>query len=158
MRWTDTNSNLVMSGYGGEDEYMGVTRIEKFVVSGIYLVMAVSAGRLLMTGLSSPDSVHFQDSKLLLAAALAGAVTLLLSGILIHFRPAKAYVTAMVALQFLMVAFFPLLAPIILELLFHRTLSFSNYSVIDLFSAILVVLIAVFTPVRLFKLVSSTAI
>jgi hypothetical protein len=154
--WADTNSNLAVSAPQGEDDCMSVTRIEKFVVSAIYLLMAVSAGRLFIAGFSNANSSDFQDIKLLLAAALAGAVTLLLSAILIHFHPAKAYVTAMVALQLLVLAFFPLLAPVLLQLLIHRTLSGSGttYGVTDIFPIALLAVIAIFTPVRLFKLVS----
>jgi uncharacterized membrane protein YsdA (DUF1294 family) len=138
----------------GEDDCMSVTRMEKFVVSAIYLLMAASAARLFIAGISNPNSSRFQDIKLLLAASLAGAVTLFLSAILIHHRPAKAYVTAMVALQLLVLAFFPLFAPFILEVLIHRTLSFSTYGVTDLFPIVLLAAIAIFTPLRLYKLVS----
>lgn len=148
------NSSLAVSAHKGEDDCMSVTRVEKFVVSGAYLLMAVSAGCLFVAGISNPNSSRFQDFKLLLAAALAGAVALFLSAILIHFRPAKAYVSAMVALQLLVLAFFPFSAPIILEFLDHRTLSFSTYSVTDLLPMVLLAVIAVFTPLRLFKLVS----
>jgi hypothetical protein len=143
-----------MSAHEGEDDCMSVTRVEKFAVSAVYLLMAASGGSLFIAGISNPNSSRFQDFKLLLAAALAGAVTLFLSAILIHFRPAKAYVTAMIALQLLVLAFFPLLAPIILELLIHRTLSFNGYGVPDLFPMVLLAVIAIFTPLRLFKLVS----
>jgi hypothetical protein len=133
---------------------MSVTRVEKFVVSTFYLLMAASAGRLFITGILNPNSSRFQDIKLLLAAALGGAVTLIASAILIHLRPAKAYVTAMVALQLLLLAFFPLFAPFILELLIHRTLSISTWGVTDLLSILLLAAIAIFTPLRLYKLVS----
>lgn len=152
-RWAVIDSNLAMSAHKSEDDCMSVTRVEKFMVCAIYLLMAASAGRLFITGISNPNSSRFQDVKLLSAAALTGAVTLLLSAILIHFRPAKAYVTAMVALQFVVVAFFPIFAPFILELLIHRGLSFNTYGVMDLLPVVLLAVVAVFTPLRLYKLV-----
>ncbi|HEY3293593.1 MAG TPA: hypothetical protein VGJ85_08230 [Candidatus Nanopelagicaceae bacterium] len=131
---------------------MGVTRLEKYSVCAIYFIMAANASHLFLTGISSPRLAQFQDYKLLVGSMLVGAVALLSSAILIHFRPAKAYVTAMFALQFLALAYFPLFAPIILEILIHRSLAFDTYGVTDLLPLVLLAVIAIFTPVRLFKL------
>jgi hypothetical protein len=50
-----------MSAHKGEDDCMSVTRMEKFVVSAIYLLMAASAARLFIAGISNPNSSRFQD-------------------------------------------------------------------------------------------------
>jgi hypothetical protein len=149
-------SNLAMHIEERKDECMRVTRVERFLVSAIYVLLALSAVRLFMAGFANAKSSDFQDIKLLLASALLGAVILFSSAILIHFRPAKAYVAAMVALQLLVLAFFPLIAPFVLQLLIHRTLSgsISTYALTDIFAIALLAVTAIFTPVRLFRLVS----
>jgi hypothetical protein len=135
---------------------MGVPRLEKFLASGIYLLMVASTVYVFANGISNALSIAYQytvDAKLLLGAALAGSATLLVSAILLHFRPVEGYVIAMIALQLLILAFFPLMTPIILEILIHRTLSVNSYGLMNLFPIVLLLVIAVFTPLRLLRLV-----
>jgi hypothetical protein len=137
---------------------MAIHRFERLFASGIYLSMVVSAGHTFSVGIANAiaSGYHYTiEEKLLLGAALAGAATLVVSAILVHFHAAKAYVVAMVALQLLLVAFFPLILPIILVISVHRTLSFSAYGINDLLPVVLLAVAAVFTPLRLLRLVRS---
>jgi hypothetical protein len=84
---------------------------------------------------------------LLIGSALAGAALLLIAGILVYFRPAKAHAMAMVALPLLLLAFWPLVVIVV-----HEGYQFSRYSVSDLLAAVLLPVVAVFTPLRLLKL------
>ena len=128
--------------------------MERFFASGIYLLMAASAVYTFAIGNAVSSAYQYTvDAKLLLGAALAGAATLFLAAIVIHFRPAKAYVIALIALQLLLLAFFPLITPIILEISIHRTLSVSSYGLLNLLPIMLLAIIAIFTPLRLLKLV-----
>jgi hypothetical protein len=137
---------------------MATQRFEKVFASGIYLLMGISSAYIFSVGLANgiASGYHYSiQQKLLIGAALTGAATLLLSAILVHFRLAKAYVIAMVALPLLLLAFWPLILPIVLEIIIHRTLSFSTYGLSDLFPMVLLAVVTVFTPLRLLILVRS---
>jgi hypothetical protein len=153
-----TDSNLVSSVKNHEDDLMAIQRIEKLFASGIYLLMGISAAYTFSVGLANGiySGHHYSiEQKVLISAALIGAATLFVSAILVHFRSGKAYVIAMVGLQLLLVPFFPLMLPIALEIIIHRTLSFSSYGLSGLFSVVLLAALTIFTPLRLLKQVSS---
>ncbi len=133
-------------------------RFEKIFASGIYLLMGFCTAYVFSVGLVNGIAAGYHypiQQKLLIGAALAGAATLLLSAILVHFRPAKAYVLAMIALPLLLLAFWPLMSLIALEIIIHRTLSFRIYGLSGLFAMGLLAVVTVFTPLRFFKLVRS---
>jgi hypothetical protein len=133
-------------------------RLEKIFASGIYLLMGFCTAYIFSVGLvhGITSGHHYPiQQRLLIGAALTGAATLLLSAILVHFRPAKAYMLAMIALPLLLLAFWPQMSPIALEIIIHRTLSFRIYGLSDLFAMGLLPVATVFTPLRFFKFVRS---
>jgi hypothetical protein len=126
---------------------MVTQRLEKFLASGIYLLMGISAGDIFSVGLANriASGYHYPiQQKLLIGAALAAAATLLLSAILVHFRPAAAYGTATVATLLLWLAFWPLLVAII-----------SQGGPQDLFAVLLLSVATIFSLLRLLKSVRS---
>jgi hypothetical protein len=125
---------------------MGTQRFEKFLASGIYLLMGISAGYIFSVGLANgiARGYHYSiQQKLLIGAALTGAATLLLSAILIHFRLTAAYGIATVATLLLWLAFWPLVAII------------SQGGPQDLFAVVLLSVATIFSLLRLLKLVRS---
>lgn len=119
------NSNLASFIHDPEDNRMGSQRFERFLASGIYLLMGTIAGYIFFVGLENgtASGYHYPtQQKLLIGAALTGAATLLLSAILIHFRLSAAYGIASVSTLLLWLAFWPFLVIISKELIIHRTL------------------------------------
>jgi len=125
---------------------MGTQRFERFLASGIYLLVGISAAYVFSAGLANgiASGYHYPiQQKLLITAALTGAATLLLSAILVHFRPAAAYGIATVATLLLWLAFWPLVAII------------SQGGPHDLFAVLLLSVATIFSLLRLLKLVRS---
>jgi hypothetical protein len=140
------NSNLVTSVPHNEDNRMGTQRFEKFLASGIYLLMGISATYIFSVGLANgiASAHHYPiQQKLLIGATLAGATALLLSAILVHFRAIAAYSIASVATVLLWLAFWPLVTII------------SQGGAHDLFAVLLLLVATVFSLWRLLKLVRS---
>jgi len=152
------SSNLVSSFHNHEDERMATQRFEKVFASGIYLLMGISTAYIFSVGLANGIASGYRypiQQKLLIGAALAGAATLLVSSILVHFRPAKAYSAAMVAMPLLLLAFWPFILAIALEVIIHRASPLRTFSLIDLFAMVLLAIVTVFTPLQLLKLLRS---
>jgi hypothetical protein len=125
---------------------MRTQRLERFLASGIYLLMGSSAGYIFSVGLVNgiASGYHYPiQQKLLIGAALAGAATLLLSAIVVHFRPAAAYGIATVATLLLWLAFWPLVGII------------SQGGPHDLFALLLLSVATIFSLLWLLKLVRS---
>ena len=136
---------------------MAAERFEKVFASWIYFLLGISTVHIFWVGLSNgivSGTYYPIQQKLLIGAALTGAATLLVSAMLVHFRPATAYVMAMIALPLLLLAFWPLLSLAAQDVIIHRTITIS-YSLSDLFAAVLLPVVAVFTPLRVLKLVRS---
>jgi hypothetical protein len=136
---------------------METQRLEKFLASGIYLLMGISAGYMFSVGLAHGIASGYDypiQQKLLMGAAFAGTATLLLSAILVHFRPVAAYGSATVATVLLWLAFWPLVTIISLTVIIHRTL-FLSYDPYDLFAVLLLAVVTIFSLLRLLKLVRS---
>jgi hypothetical protein len=134
---------------------MATQRFEKVFASGVYLLMGISTAYIFSVGLANGIASGYRypiQQKLLIGAALTGAATLLVSTILVHFRPAKAYAVAMVALPLLLLAFCPFISAAALQIIIHRALPFGTFSLIDLFAMMMLAVVTVFTPLRLFKL------
>ncbi len=133
---------------------MAIQRFEKVFASGLYLLMGICTSYIfsvgLANGIASGYRYHAQQ-KLLICAALAGAATLLVSTILLHFRPAKAHVAAMVALPLLLLAFWPLISAVALQVIIHRALPW-GIGLIDLFAMMMLAVVIVFTVLRFFNL------
>jgi hypothetical protein len=120
--------------------------VEKFIASGIYLLMGTSAGYIFSVGLANgiASGYHYPiRQKLLIGAALTGAATLLLSAILVHFRSVAAYGIATVATLLLWLAFWPLIAII------------NQGGPDDFFAVLLLPVATIFSLLRLLKLVRS---
>lgn len=125
---------------------MGPQRFEKFVASGIYLPMAISAGYIFSVGLANgiASGYHYPiQQKLLIGAALAGGATLFPSAVLVHFRPAAAYAIAAAATLLLWLAFWPLVAII------------GQGGPPDVFAVLLLSVATIFSFMRLLKSVRS---
>jgi hypothetical protein len=125
---------------------MGTQRFEKFLASGIYLLMGISAGYIFSVGLANGIASGYPypiQQKLLIGAALTGGATLLFSAILVHFRPAVAYRTATVATLLLWLAFWPVVAII------------NQGGPHDLFAVLLLLAATIFSLLRLLKLARS---
>lgn len=133
---------------------MAAHRCEKVFACVIYLLMGVSTAQVFSVGLANGITSRYHypiQQKLLIGAALTGAATLLISAVLIYFRPAKAYAMAMFALPLLLLAFWPYL-----EMAVHRpALFYSQSSLSDLLPMMLLPAVVVFTPLRLLKFVRS---
>ena len=154
----DFGGNLVSSVHNHEDQRTASQRFEKFFMSGIYLLMGINAAYIFSIGLANGISHGYRYSiqqKLLIGAALVGAATLLLSAIVVHFRPAMAYVLAMLALPLLLLAFWPFVWAAALEIIIHRTSPFRTFDLSDLFALLLLAVVTVFTPPRFLKLLRS---
>ena len=139
---------------------MATTRFEKVFASGIYLLTGVSVAYIFSVNLAEgiASGYHYSiQQKLLIGAALTGAYMFWLSSILVHFRPAKAYVLAMLALPLLLWAFWPLMS-VVMPPVIHRRISLPGlFRVfgIRLFAMGLLAVVTVFTPMRFVMLVRS---
>ena len=125
---------------------MKTRTFEKFFASGIYFLMGISAGYIFSVGLANGigSGYHYPiQQKLLIGAALTGASTLMLSAILVHFRPAAAYLIATVATLLLWLAFLPLVAII------------NQGGSHDVFAVMLLSVVTIFSVLRLLRLVRS---
>ena len=94
------------------------------------------------TGLYIFNQLPAKQSELI-GAALTGASTLMLSAILVHFRPAAAYLIATVATLLLWLAFLPLVAII------------NQGGSHDVFAVMLLSVVTIFSVLRLLRLVRS---
>lgn len=137
---------------------MAIERFERFFASGIYFLTGIGTARFFGVGLANGIASGYRYSvqqKLLISAALIGATMLVFSAILIHFRPTKAYVTAMSALPLLLLAFWPFLSAIAIGVIVHRASPFRTFGLSNVFPMALLAIITVFTPLRWRKLVRS---
>ncbi len=141
------NSTLVISVHDLEDTRMGSQRFEKFLASGIYLLMGISAGYIFSVGLANGigSGYHYPiRQKWLIGAALTGAAMLLLSAILVHSRSVPAYGIATLATIMLWPAFWPLV------------LIINQGGPHDVFAVLLLPVATIFSLLRLIKLVRSS--
>jgi len=149
MEAPDIDSYLVYSPHNVEDKRMvGESSFEKVFASWIYFLLGITTAHIFWIGFANASASGYQysaEQKLLIGAVVIGTAALLCSAILVYFRPAKAYVMAMVALPLLLLAFWPLL-----NIVIHQGCRFCTYS--DLFPAVLLPVVAVFTPLQLLKL------
>jgi hypothetical protein len=102
---------------------MATQRFEPFLASGIYLLMGISTGYIFSVGLANgiASGYHYPiQQKLLIGAALTGVAALLISAILVHFRPSAAYGIASASTLLLWLAYWPLIAMIALVIAKHR--------------------------------------
>lgn len=138
---------------------MDTQRFERFLASGIYLLMGISAGYIFSIGLANgiASGYHYPiQQKLLIGAALTGAATLLLSAILVHFRPAAAYGIASVSTLLLWLAYWPLIAMITLVIARHREMLLRGDGPNDVILSVLLLSVAtIFSLLRLLKRVRS---
>lgn len=137
---------------------MPIQRFERLVESGIYFLTGISAAHFFYVGLANGIASGYRypvQQKLLISAALIGAAMLVFSAILVHFRPAKAYVTAMFALPLLLLAFWPFISAVAIEIIVHRASPFRTFGLSNVFPMVLLAMITVFTPLRWLKLVHS---
>ena len=131
---------------------MGTQRLEKFLASGIYLLLGISAGYFFSVGLANGIVSGYRyptQQKLLISAALIGATLMLLSAILVHFRPAAAYGFATVGTLLMWLAFWPFVVAFTLEVMIHRSLLSADC--ISLFALSLLSVATVISPLRLLK-------
>lgn len=122
---------------------MGIQRFEKFLASGIYLPIGISAGYIFSVGLVNGFASGYYypiQQKVLIGGALAGAAALLLSAVLVHFRPAAAYGIATAATLLLWLAFWPLVAII------------NQGGLHDLFAVLLLSVATIFSLLRVLKI------
>jgi len=129
---------------------MQTSSFERVVASWIYFLLGGSTAHIFLIGLTNGLASGYRypiQQKLLIGAALTGAATLLGSGILVYFRPPKAYLVSMFALPLLLLAFWPLV-----DIVIHQGYEFGRYSVSDLLAAVLLPVAVVFTPLRLVRL------
>ena len=119
------------------------------------MLMGVSATYIFSVGLANAIASGYRNSiaqMLLISAGLTGAFMLLLSAILVHFHPAKAYVLAMLALPPLLWVFWPLMSPFI-----HQKISLPSllrfYGIRTSLMMGLLVVVTVFTLMRFVRLV-----
>lgn len=136
----------VYNGNQNQDNRMGTQRFENFIASGIYLLMGISTSYMFSVGLANgiASGYHYPvQQKLLIGAALTGASALMLSAIVVHFRPAAAYGIATVASLLLWLAFWPLVAII------------NQGGPHDVFAVMLLSVATIFSVLRLLKLVRS---
>ena len=142
------DSNLVDLFSNNENQRMRPSSFERVFASWIYFLLGVTTAHIFWVGLANgiASGYHYSiEQKLLTGGVVTGTATLLCSAVFVYFRPAKAYVMAMVALSLLLLAFWPLL-----NIVIHQGCQFCTYS--DLFAAVLLPVVAVFTPLRLLKL------
>ena len=154
------NGNLARIDHHREDNRMETQRFETFLASGIYLLMGISAGYIFSIGLANGIASGYRypiQQKLLIGAALTGAAMLLLSAILVHFRPFAAYGIASVSTLLLWLAYWPLIVMITLVIAKHREMFLRGDSPNDMILSLLLLSVAtVLTFLRLFKLVRSS--
>jgi hypothetical protein len=108
--------------------------------------MGISAGYIFSVGLANgiASGYHYPiQQKVLIGGALAGAATLLLSAVLVHFHPAAAYGIATAAMLVLWLEFWSLVAII------------SQGGPHDVFAVLLLSVATIFSLLRLVKLVRS---
>jgi hypothetical protein len=151
--------HLARSDYQRKDDYMETQRLERFLASAIYLLTAVSAGRMFSIGLANgiASGYHYPiQQKLLIGAALTGAAALTLSAILVHFRPSAAYGIASVSALLLWLAYWPLIGMIALIIAKHREMLLSGDGPIDvIFSVSLLSVTTIISLLRSLKLARS---
>ncbi len=135
---------------------MEAHRLGRFLASAVYLLTAISAGRIFSIGLANgiASGYHYPvQQKLLIGAALTGAAALTLSAILVHFRPPSAYGIASVSTLLLWLAYWPLIGMIALIIARHREMLLDGDGPVDVIFSVLLLSVATTISVRrLFKL------
>ncbi len=121
--------------------------------------MGISAGYIFSIGLANgiARGYHYPiQQKLLIGAALTGAAALLLSAIVVHFRPLAAYGIASVSTLLLWLAYWPLIAMITLVIARHREMLLRDDGLNEaMFSVLLLSVATIFSLLRLLKWVRS---
>jgi hypothetical protein len=128
---SDFDSNLATIDCHREDNSMETRRFGTFLASGIYLLLGISSGYIFSIGLANGITAGFRypiQQRLLIGAALTGAAALLLSAILVHFRPIAACSVAAIAATLLWLALWPFYLGIVQQLIIHRALMSASYS------------------------------